>query len=181
MTDNLSESGLTDNLYLKDGTVIAHAGRDETGWRAFGPGSESDDYGSLSVGDILMVSSERMAVAAERHDMCWYRTQARVEPCNHKDDSYIVNGTGPDDTHTQQCQYCTTTFQAEKHLVVDEKCAICGTVIEYPAGIEEVQGSGFKIQDSSDGAWYDLSGRKYSKRPTKPGVYIHTGKKEVIQ
>lgn len=93
---------------------------------------------------------------------------------------YIVNGTGPDDTHTQQCQYCTTAFQAEKHLVVDDKCALCGTVIEYPAGIEEVQGSGFKIQDLSDDEWYDLSGRKYSKRPAKPGVYIHTGKKEVI-
>ncbi len=31
--------------------------------------------------------------------------------------------------------------------------------------------------EESDDAWYDLSGRKYGKRPTKPGLYIHKGKK----
>ena len=31
--------------------------------------------------------------------------------------------------------------------------------------------------EESDDAWYDLSGRKYNKRPTKPGLYIHKGKK----
>ena len=30
-------------------------------------------------------------------------------------------------------------------------------------------------------SWYTISGQKLSKRPTKPGVYIHNGKKVVIQ
>ena len=54
-----------------------------TGWRAFGPGSGSDDYGKLTVGDLMMVSSERIFTEPERVNGCWYRTQARVEPCTH--------------------------------------------------------------------------------------------------
>ena len=121
-------AGIGGGQYCYGGTIIAKAGRDETGWRAFGPGSGSDDYGSLTIGDILMVSSERMAAAVERHDMCWYRTQARVEPCNHQDATYVISGTTAEDTHTMQCKYCTTPFKAEKHNFVDGKCVVCGTV-----------------------------------------------------
>ena len=77
------QDGSGGNITITGGTVIAKAGRDETGWRAIGPGSGSDDYGKLTLGDALMVSAERLASAAERHDMCWYRTQVRVEPCTH--------------------------------------------------------------------------------------------------
>ena len=34
--------------------------------------------------------------------------------------------------------------------------------------------------EESDDAWYDLSGRKYDKRPAKPGLYIHKGEKVMI-
>ena len=37
-----------------------------------------------------------------------------------------------------------------------------------------------KNEASDDAAWYDLNGRKYTERPTKPGLYIHGGKKVVI-
>ena len=40
-----------------------------------------------------------------------------------------------------------------------------------------IQDSGFKTQDSSDDVWYDLNGRKYESKPTKPGVYVHKGEK----
>ena len=33
----------------------------------------------------------------------------------------------------------------------------------------------------SDGAWYDLNGRKLNKRPTKAGLYISNGRKVVIK
>lgn len=68
---------------MLSGTVIAQAGLDETGCRAIGPGEGSDDYGSLTLGDNLMVSSERLAGVDERKNMCWYRTRVRVEPCTH--------------------------------------------------------------------------------------------------
>jgi len=34
---------------------------------------------------------------------------------------------------------------------------------------------------STKSSWYTISGQKLSKRPTKPGIYIHNGKKVVIQ
>lgn len=71
------------NVTITGGTVIAQAGLDETGCRAIGPGEGSDDYGSLTLGDNLMVSSERLAGVDERKNMCWYRTRVRVEPCTH--------------------------------------------------------------------------------------------------
>ena len=49
-----------------------------------------------------------------------------------------------------------------------------------PTAVEEIRDSRFKIQDSGDAAWYDLSGRKYTERPTKPGIYVHNGQKIVV-
>ena len=68
---------------ITGGTVIAKAGRNETGLRAIGPGEGDDVYGELTIGDDMMVSSERMANVDERKNMCWYRTQVRVELCTH--------------------------------------------------------------------------------------------------
>ena len=34
--------------------------------------------------------------------------------------------------------------------------------------------------EESDDVWYDLSGRKYTERPTKPGIYVHNGEKIVV-
>ena len=33
----------------------------------------------------------------------------------------------------------------------------------------------------SDDAWYDLSGRKLSGKPSQRGVYIHCGRKVAVQ
>ena len=77
------QDGKGATVTITGGTVIAKAGLNETGCRAIGPGEGSDDYGSLTLGDNMMVSSERLAFEVERKNMCWYRTQVRVEPCTH--------------------------------------------------------------------------------------------------
>lgn len=77
------EGGDGGNVTITGGTVHASAGSGETGNRAIGPGYGDDVYGSLTIGDEMMVYSERMAAAVERHDMCWYRTDVHVELCTH--------------------------------------------------------------------------------------------------
>ena len=77
------EDGNGGNVTITGGTVIAQAGKDDTGYRAIGPGEGCDNYGQLELGDQMMVSSERLAFEIERINMCWYRTQARIEPCTH--------------------------------------------------------------------------------------------------
>ena len=119
------ENGDGAKVKILGGTVVAQAGENETGYKAIGPGRDSDDYGELTLGDDLMVSSERMASAAERHDMCWYRTRVRIEPCDHSHVTYTVDGAGQHDHHISHCDYCLHTDTAE-HLFVNGVCTVCG-------------------------------------------------------
>ena len=174
------QDGKGATVTITGGTVIAQAGLNETGCRAIGPGEGSDDYGSLTIGDEMMVSSERMANAVERKNMCWYRTQVRVEPCNHRDHTYTVNGTTAEGTHTEQCQYCTTPFEPEQHTFVNKVCIVCGAKQTFGTGVEEVKSEEVKSEKWA-GAWYNLDGRKLDSKPTQKGVYIGGGKKVVIK
>jgi hypothetical protein len=77
------EEGKGATVTITGGSVHASAGSGDTGNRAIGPGYNCDDYGSLDIGDLMMVRAERMAAAVERHDMCWYRTDVHIDVCTH--------------------------------------------------------------------------------------------------
>ena len=77
------EGGDGGNVTITGGTVHASAGSGDTGNRAIGPGYGSDAYGSLTVGDLMMVRAERIFTEPERVNGCWYRTDVHVEPCTH--------------------------------------------------------------------------------------------------
>ena len=47
--------------------------------------------------------------------------------------------------------------------------------------LREVKSEGVKGEKLADGAWHDLQGRKFTTKPTKPGLYILNGKKVVIK
>ena len=114
------------SVTIKGGTVVARAGRDETGMRAIGPGEGCDDYGSLTIGDDMMVSSERRATTPERKNMCWYRTQVRVEPCDHSEVTYTVDGYTAHDHHIAHCIYCNHTDTALHKFNEQGVCTVCG-------------------------------------------------------
>ncbi len=53
---------------------------------------------------------------------------------------------------------------------------------DNPEGIETVNGSGITVNGSTDDdAWYDLSGRRYNRKPVRKGIYIHNRERELIQ
>ena len=170
------QHGWGGDVTITGGTVIAKAGRNETGMRAIGPGEDNDKYGTLTIGDEMMVSSERMASAVERINMCWYRTQVRVEPCDHHDHTYKVEDTTAKGTHTMQCQWCTTPFEPEQHTFVDKVCTVCGANQTFGTGVEEVRSEEVKSEK-----WYTLDGRRLSGKPSRAGVYIYNGKMCVIK
>ncbi len=35
--------------------------------------------------------------------------------------------------------------------------------------------------DTTDDAWYDITGHRFHGKPSTPGIYIHNGKKLVIE
>ena len=165
------------NVTITGGTVIAKAGRNETGMRAIGPGEGCDDYGKLTIGATMMVSSERLARAEERKNMCWYRTQARIEPCTHQDPTYTVSGTTASDTHTAHCKYCTKEFAAEPHDFFggNGACTVCG-----------VSGTAFNVSiylpviNGSDGQYanaivYQLAKDATFELPAAPAENTPTG------
>lgn len=125
------ECGDGGDVTITGGTVVAKSGiLGKTGMRAIGPGYDSNDFGQLTIGDKMMVRNWNCTdgpyPAASRKDRCWYRTQARLDPCDHQDHAFTVSGITPDDTHLEHCQYCTTAFEAEKHHFVNGKCTVCG-------------------------------------------------------
>jgi len=155
------EDGNGGKVTITGGTVIAQAGKNDTGYRAIGPGKGSDNYGSLTIGDEMMVSSERMANAVERKNMCWYRTQVRVEPCTHSSsDIVIVDG----DDHRINCTYCTN--HAAHTFGSNGRCNVCKLI---------------RLEDGGDNsavfsAWTDdqphsfvLSGRKLTAAQDETG------------
>jgi hypothetical protein len=52
---------------------------------------------------------------------------------------------------------------------------------EGTTAIREVRSEGVKGEKLADGEWHDLQGRKFTTKPTKPGLYILNGKKIVIK
>lgn len=120
------ENGDGGNVTITGGTVFAKAGKNATGRSAIGAGLGSDDNGSLTIGDEMMVTAERILTAAERKDGCWYRAQVLISPCIHNDMTYTLSGTGSDDTHTGHCNYCNKLFTAETHTFEHELCNSCG-------------------------------------------------------
>ena len=52
---------------------------------------------------------------------------------------------------------------------------------EGTTALREVRSEGVKGEKWDDGEWYTLQGRKFTTKPTKPGLYILNGKKIVVK
>jgi hypothetical protein len=114
------------SVTITGGTVIAKTTGEDEGSRAIGPGDGSDNYGSLDISGDLMVSSERKASEGERKAFCWYRTNVKIEPCDHKDVTYTVDGTTATDHHIAHCPYCGHSHSELHHFDGHGKCTVCG-------------------------------------------------------
>ena len=101
-----------------------------------------------------------------------------VSECAHPNHTYAISGNKATDTHTEQCKYCNTVFEAEQHQVTEGKCIVCGTTIDDPTRINEVQGSKSNVQSD---AWYDLQGRRLSSKPARKSLYIKGDKKFLVK
>ena len=125
------KNGTGGNVTITGGTVIAKAGKQGgTGNRAIGPGQKCDIYGSLTIGDQMMVgagnngSVERIFNADERVKACWYRSYAELSLCTHPSgNTYTINEDG---THTSHCKHCSFSEKAAHFNSDGTGTCICG-------------------------------------------------------
>jgi hypothetical protein len=138
------------------GTVVAKTTGTDEGSRAIGPGDGSDDYNTLDIGDDMMVISERKFTAAERKNACWYRTNVRVEVCDHSDGfTYTVDGTGPNDHHISHCPYCLHTDTALHTFDANGVCTVCG--VHTTAYAAKLYMPVAQVDGSFDGQTYNVT------------------------
>ena len=119
------------DVTITGGTVIASAGdQGGVGNRAIGPGREKDVYGTLTIGNAMMVgagnngSVERTYDADERKNACWYRSYAELSPCTHP--SGITFTINDSDTHTSHCKHCSVSETAEHFNSDGSGTCVCG-------------------------------------------------------
>ena len=80
---------------------------------------------------------------------------------------------------SQPGDYCLDSYIA--YVVNGERLGtscvqIQSFTIDALTGIDETENA-----ESAKGKWYDLNGRRLQSKPTKSGLYIHNGKKEIIR
>jgi len=81
---------------------------------------------------------------------------------------------------------CRAYFRLKDDLTAGEKAKARAFVLDFgdgekATGIISTTTTNYTNFTNSDDAWYDLSGRKLSGKPTQKGIYIHNGKKTIIK
>ena len=125
------EDGAGGKVTITDGEIFAKGGKRAV---AIGPGNGSNNNGTLDIGNTLQVRPQfgegwfAPVAADKRVNNCRNNQGVWIKPCNHDNATYTVSGTTSNDTHTKQCQYCTTPFVAEKHTFDNGTCTVCGVM-----------------------------------------------------
>ena len=151
---------------ITGGIVIAKAGiQGGKVNRAIGPGNRNDKYGTLTIGNAMMVgagnngSVESIFDADERLYGCWFHSYAELSPCSHPSGfTYTINEDG---THTSHCKHCSLSEKTEHFNSDGSGTCICG----YK------DGEGYctiTIATSSDGTSYEGVGMTVNVGNNKP-------------
>ena len=164
------EDGDGGKITITGGIVVAKAGSLEDGYRAIGAGKGSNNNGSLSIADNLMVrygpkpETTYFAPGSYRAAYCANHPFARIERCTHPGASpSIIDGI----SHNTGCSRCTAITEAHT-FGSNGQCNVCHLI---------------SLQDEGDNsavfsAWTDdqphsfvISGRKLSAAKDESGQW----------
>jgi hypothetical protein len=143
---------------ITGGIVVAQAGANETGYKAIGGGRDSDDNGSLTLGDdrcVYITSNLWRSKKENRVSDCWGTQYLQISECRHGGaTASVVNG---DKHDMSNCKWCYVTSEESHTFGEDSQCNVCKLI---------------RLEDESDNSalfskWADddphdflLSGRK---------------------
>ena len=144
------EDGKVNSIQLLGGTINAEVGDDQYGWAV---GSEEEpESGTITIGDNMMVTSERTFTAAERVGGCRWRKKVTIEPCSHtpkNDDALDIVYTYDilnDIYHLKHCRYCNVTFE-EEHTGEDCVCGMKSTN-QFCLYVPDAENNTYKLEST---------------------------------
>ena len=157
--------------------ITVYVNTDQVGWSGVNFWAWEENSG-----DNLTVSGKWPgdAVTATKtvKDKKWYYKTYRIKSRDYMISLVFSKGTGgkpqtADVIDLQKDSYLeiTTDKNGEGHYLVKNVTADYSTGINRPT-VETQQQSPY---------WYDLEGRRSLQRPTRPGVYIHQGRKVIVK
>jgi hypothetical protein len=83
----------------------------------------------------------------------------------------------------RQIRSCRAYFSVP-YIKGNAGAKVCASSLNFDSdeatGIISIENGDLKIEKESDG-WYDLNGRRLNGKPTAKGLYIHNGRKEVVE
>ena len=115
-----------------------------------------------------------------------FRSILYLEPTYEGDTKPTIQDRGMQGVYLPAGQETTVTFMLKPSRTGKVKVRVTttdnyelfsfNTTVAEPTGIKTMA----DVRSMMSDAWYDLTGRKLTGRPTKKGVYVHQGKKVVI-
>ena len=96
------------NITITGGIVEAHGGGGEDWANAINTDDDNEGVNSITLGDNMMVTSERDFTYTERIDAVKGRKDVIIKPCTHNGAIYTMSNAT---THSLSCSYCKTTSQ----------------------------------------------------------------------
>ena len=112
------------NITISGGIVEAHGGGGEEWAHAVASNDDNEGVNSVTLGNNMMVSSERFFAAEERYAAIRDRKDAIIKPCTHSGATYTaVNITD----HRLGCSYCLTNSSPHDFGYFSE-CKVCHLV-----------------------------------------------------
>ena len=166
------------NITITGGIVEAHGGGGESWANAIATNDDSEGENSITLGDNMMVTSERDFTYPERYDAVKGRKDVIIQPCTHSGATYTVNGTTASGTHTMHCSYCKYS-PTGTHTFEDGICSVChvsGSTSTVSIYLPERVGDGYtdghyadtpRTQTLVTGSTFDL--------PAPPVRYLPSG------
>ena len=167
------------NITITGGIVEAHGGGGESWANGIATDDDNEGVNSITLGDNMMVTSERDFTYPERYDAVKGRKDVIIKPCTHSGATYTVGGTTTSGTHTMHCSYCKYS-PTETHTFEGGICTVChvsGSISTVSIYLPERVGDGYtdghyaatprSTQTFVTGSTFDL--------PAPPVTYLPSG------
>lgn len=141
--------------------------------------------------DVTVISglpADRTITKADGHvKFIGYYDAFNINPTDNADIYYMTAGNTLKHTgKTRTLKACRAYFQFSENIVNSSRQFVLDFGDDSTTGVSEMRNEEGEMRGGNEemrngGEWYTIGGVKLDRQPTKKGVYIHHGRKEVVK